>query len=630
MPLIGNIDPFVPNSISFAQYVEQMEWAFRCNKIADADRKTYFLAMCGQETYSELKLLHPGQDLQAQTYTDIITSLKKRFDKVETDMFQRYKFYIMAQEESQKAEDFILNVKLQAESCAFGDFKDTAIRDKLVMGVYDKDVQQKLLELEDLTLARVEKIIVNTESAGIRAREINDRRLTVVANVDTKERNVFNSDHRSRNREVRSPDNRNRNFRNNRNRSRSRSISGSRRSFYCTFCNKTGHTKKYCYELRNKKRNLRVNFVSSPVAQTSSSTDYFKRLREEVKTSESESDEETCMQITSINKISEPCVVEVQIEGCNLRMEIDSGSAVSVIDENDFKQILGHLHLAPYKNQLVVVDGAKLQVLGVVKVEVFMQGLGRNNLELVVLRNNQNLRRITPLFGRKWLDVFFSGWRATFTFSSVNQISTNVRIGEVVEDIKFGYKAELFLKEDRPIFKKAYGVPLRLRQKVIDHLDFLEKEGVITPVEVSLSGRLVLAHRQQLRLAEKNRKRTGAVIVSDLCPEVRSFKRRREDDYVERSDSLQVQKGETVFVSQEAIENEDGSDSSEDFYGFPADSFLFGDRNRPDDIGDSEQIPAEISRLTSDQENVAENSRSNLRRSKRRKREKKHDQYYYY
>ena len=79
MPLIGSVEPYVPGSISFAQYVEQIEWIFTCNKVPDVDKKAYFLALCGIETYSELKLLHPGVDLSTKSYEEIIDSLKKTF-----------------------------------------------------------------------------------------------------------------------------------------------------------------------------------------------------------------------------------------------------------------------------------------------------------------------------------------------------------------------------------------------------------------------------------------------------------------------------------------------------------------------------------------------------------------------
>lgn len=48
-----------------------------------------------------------------------------------------------------------------------------------------------------------------------------------------------------------------------------------------------------------------------------------------------------------------------------------------------------------------------------------------------------------------------------------------------------GFEGDLILKDDSPVFRKAYEVPLRLRDKVVEHLDALEKDGVITPIEAS-------------------------------------------------------------------------------------------------------------------------------------------------
>ncbi|XP_055532770.1 uncharacterized protein K02A2.6-like [Wyeomyia smithii] len=48
-----------------------------------------------------------------------------------------------------------------------------------------------------------------------------------------------------------------------------------------------------------------------------------------------------------------------------------------------------------------------------------------------------------------------------------------------------GFEAELILKDNPPIFKKAYNVPYRLRDKVSVYLDKLEKEKVIMPINTS-------------------------------------------------------------------------------------------------------------------------------------------------
>lgn len=56
------------------------------------------------------------------------------------------------QSPSKSGENYILAVKLLAEQCDFGEFRDSAIRDQLIYGVYDKDLQRKLLNEDNLLL----------------------------------------------------------------------------------------------------------------------------------------------------------------------------------------------------------------------------------------------------------------------------------------------------------------------------------------------------------------------------------------------------------------------------------------------------------------------------------------------
>ncbi|XP_062559360.1 uncharacterized protein LOC134224119 [Armigeres subalbatus] len=75
------------------------------------------------------------------------------------------------------------------------------------------------------------------------------------------------------------------------------------------------------------------------------------------------------------------------------------------------------------------------------------------------------------------MDLFYPQWRNTFlTTMPINSMEPNR------QEIK-GYDADLVLKEDRPVFRKAYDVPFKLREKVVQHLDSLERQNVISPIQ---------------------------------------------------------------------------------------------------------------------------------------------------
>lgn len=122
MPLTGTTDPYLPGSIPFHQYLEQLEWVFLHNKLSESEYKTSFLAVCGQEVYTMLKKLFPGDDFKKLTYAQLTDKLKKHYDKNDSEVIHSFKFWSRKQGQYEKAEDYILSVKVLAERCCFGDF----------------------------------------------------------------------------------------------------------------------------------------------------------------------------------------------------------------------------------------------------------------------------------------------------------------------------------------------------------------------------------------------------------------------------------------------------------------------------------------------------------------------------
>ncbi|XP_062698512.1 uncharacterized protein LOC109427057 [Aedes albopictus] len=293
MGLIGTIDPYVQGT-SFSHYVEQMEYIFSSNDIQEVKKKDIFLSLCGVTVFHELKRLYPATDLKTVSYADIIKKLKERYDKVESDIVMRFKFRCRVQGPSESNENFLLDVKLLAETCDFGEFRDSAIRDQLVYGVYDKNLQQRLLDEENLTLKVAERILKTKEVAANSSQAIN--RTSEVHSV--KERLGWKGDRietrgyrervgaergRERNRHERSYDNRRlqKSYTNYRSRSRSQT-KGRYSNFICHYCNIRGHIQKNCYKFLNKSKNATGNPVKFLEAENEDNLhDYFKRLRKD-------------------------------------------------------------------------------------------------------------------------------------------------------------------------------------------------------------------------------------------------------------------------------------------------------------------------------------------------------------
>lgn len=159
------IEPY-RKGCSFADWVERLEYSFVINAITDQNKKAYLIALSGPVIFSELRLLYPRESLSEVSYPDMVAKLKARLDKIESDLVQRMKFNSRVQQPDETAEDFVLSLKLQAEFCSFGEFKQVAIRDRILAGLRDGALRHRLLNEESLTLQSAEKLIATWEIAG--------------------------------------------------------------------------------------------------------------------------------------------------------------------------------------------------------------------------------------------------------------------------------------------------------------------------------------------------------------------------------------------------------------------------------------------------------------------------------
>ena len=187
--------------------------------------------------------------------------------------------------------------------------------------------------------------------------------------------------------------------------------------------------------------------------------------------------------------------MNVTIEGTPHTMELDIGSPVTIMSEEEFQRKWPKVMLGPCKKNLHTYLMNKIEVAGEAKVKVQYKNQTKY-LPLVVVKGNG-----TSLFGRSWLYAIKLDWRDIKSqVNRVNNVKNGSSIDKRLAEIKNKYsdvfkkdmstmkgiKATLEVKPDaKPKFYKARPVAYALRPKVSEEIQRLEEAGVLEKVQYS-------------------------------------------------------------------------------------------------------------------------------------------------
>ena len=131
-------------------------------------------------------------------------------------------------------------------------------------------------------------------------------------------------------------------------------------------------------------------------------------------------------------------------------MEVDTGSAVSIIKKKACKKLFQNLPLKPTHFYLNTYFGERLTLLGEFQVRVTYQ-TQEVQLPLVVVEGDKSV-----LLGRNWLDKLLD-WATIFKVSEVNAVDGLIAKYQVLFEKVYGlikqFKASIQVCEDaQPIF----------------------------------------------------------------------------------------------------------------------------------------------------------------------------------
>ena len=101
---------------------------------------------------------------QLKEYKTIKEKIDSYFVVRRNIIYERAKFNRRVQNHNKSVEEFINSLHVLAEHCKYGDLHDQMIRDRIVVGLKDGNVSQRLQLDPDLTLKKAQDIVRETDA----------------------------------------------------------------------------------------------------------------------------------------------------------------------------------------------------------------------------------------------------------------------------------------------------------------------------------------------------------------------------------------------------------------------------------------------------------------------------------
>lgn len=150
-PLDINDSGTVINNIKL--FKSKFDLYLRANELdakTDGLKVAVLLSVIGDNTYELLETLNATSS--AATVETIFKTLQGYFEPKYNVIIEQFNFFQRKQEEFETFDKFLRDIKTIAKRCNFGDLENTMVKVRIVLGVKNKGLQERLLRAPDLTL----------------------------------------------------------------------------------------------------------------------------------------------------------------------------------------------------------------------------------------------------------------------------------------------------------------------------------------------------------------------------------------------------------------------------------------------------------------------------------------------
>ena len=167
--LFGQVQEFDSEKEEWSQYAERLEHYFVANEVQSPERKrAILLSVMGPLCYKLLRNLVAPAKLTDKTYKELGDALKDHHELKPSEIVQRCKFNSMVRQPGESVSTFVSQLHSLAEHCNFGTTAvlQDMLRDRLVCGINNPQMQQQLLAKKDLTFESALSLVLSLEAAA--------------------------------------------------------------------------------------------------------------------------------------------------------------------------------------------------------------------------------------------------------------------------------------------------------------------------------------------------------------------------------------------------------------------------------------------------------------------------------
>lgn len=516
---VSNIRSFNNEEDDLSEYLDMMKHVFIVNEVSSEKKISCLMTLGGLELAKTVNTITKPLSLDSFTYESLTVKLLEYYKPTKNVRAERYKFMSRSMKEDESLSEFIVDLKYLASTCNYDNFLNQILSDKFIWSLKDPGMQKHLIDepltksFEEICAKALAYEIVSKEIKGIQGELVNSGAQANWINRYSKGNNKLSkSDLRRKILRDQSYEekvicyrcqqfghkaNECINKKVPRNMSSSRyDTRGAKSSYSRNYYPKKDFSKKYRNDDGNFKRG-RINAIQAIESEdeASNSGSY--------QGSSSENEERILMNNLSMGrtkkgKLVQALIFPIIMNGNIINMEIDTGACYTVMSSKLFSKIFGRdckLSRA-FVNELTVLSGARVQVMGQYKVNVQKTDNDTKKvLDLLIVNSEVNY---IPLMGRDWIDVLFPNWQLFFNSENSYKLNKVQNFTELVKQkysdvfnenyshhIKH-FNAQIHLQEmARPIFCGPYTVAYGIREKVDNEIDRLLACGILNKVKFS-------------------------------------------------------------------------------------------------------------------------------------------------